>query len=384
MSDKSGKNEQKSTKLVDFSEGIKAFYDNLPVVAVICDKSFSICWENRQAQKWDGEPLQNLLTFPSDEQTEIFSQIQKNQETNLMKEMGITSYKLCLRSIDDNHFLAEIRKQKHRHPFWFSQRENLLLASLEENIRIWVSDIFSILEPVQRGLQMSEKYKEAKLVDNIFQNCMSILKFIDTYSDYQSLIQSDVKDAIYWDTGKELRNICEVVKAETQFHDVPFSFENIPDEEIICKVNPREFRRAVLHLISNAFKFKNPGNEVSVRTFQQKDCFFIQVSDKGMGIPMQDFNKIFDPFYSYDPNTQMPAGAGIGLPYVKAFMEKYHQANSSPVLESRENIGTKVTISLPMEKGSKANTLQNEKVDPTDVLRGKYSIYQIYLSDILK
>ncbi len=361
---------------------LKDFYNHLPVAAMLCNTNFTICWLNEEAGNWSEETLKMILCLYEGVKEEIFEKLQECGQVKMTQMAELRFYCLCFRKINDRYFMVEIQKQEQFRPYWLSQQENLLLASFEENVRLWASNIFGVLEAIKKGLQMAEKYREADLVDVVFENCMSILKYIETYADYRALLENDPEDILSLDVCHELKNICEVVQAQIQLGKTPFTWD-VPNETIICRVKPREFRRAVLHLLSNAFKFTSPDNAVTLKAFVQNHRFVIQVSDQGTGIPMEDFDKIFDPFYSYDPNTHMAAGAGLGLPYVRAFMEKYHKEKTAPILESRQNGGTRVAISLPIQKDPEDYILYDDGSDRTDVLRGKYSVYQVYLSDIL-
>lgn len=378
---------QKQTNTTDFSKNIKAFYAKMPVVAVVCNKNFTIRWKNKEAKTWASDSLRELFKFPSDEKAKMFSEIQEKKEVHLSKIISLSAYGLRCMAIDENQFLVEVTKQEHPHPYWFDKPENALLSSLIDNARNWASRSISSLFPIKTTLECAEEYDSIKHeVVNVFKNNMKILKFIDSYADYMEIINSDKKGAICWDVGRELKEMCKVIMAETLYvSDAEFSFDSvakIPNKKIICKINPWEFRKAILQLVSNAFKFSVPGNEITVKAFEQKDKFYISVSDKGTGISMRSFKKVGTPFYSYNPLVEEADGAGVGLAYVKAFVQKYNGEESSFILGSKDTKGTTVTISLPIEVGAKANELQDKKTPTSNYLQGSCSIYKIYLSDI--
>ena len=79
------------------------------------------------------------------------------------------------------------------------------------------------------------------------------------------------------------------------------------------------------NLIENAIKFSPNGGEVCVRVYENADEIQAQVQDHGIGIPADQFEKIFTRFYQVDGSTtrRFP-GVGLGLAIVKRIVEAHH------------------------------------------------------------
>ncbi len=88
-------------------------------------------------------------------------------------------------------------------------------------------------------------------------------------------------------------------------------------------------RQVVVNLLANAVKFTPKGGRVSVTVTEvgyQADLncegYRIIIEDTGVGIPADQFDKIFNSFYQVDSSsTREFGGAGIGLAIVKSFVE---------------------------------------------------------------
>lgn len=78
----------------------------------------------------------------------------------------------------------------------------------------------------------------------------------------------------------------------------------------------------------------------TVATRDDAETVVIKVRDTGLGISRKDLAKIFDPFF-----TTKEKGVGLGLAVVHGIV-KEHSGNIS--VESKENVGTEFTISLPV------------------------------------
>jgi len=71
--------------------------------------------------------------------------------------------------------------------------------------------------------------------------------------------------------------------------------------------------QAVGNLLSNAIKYTPSGGTVSVDAGLKQKSFWIQVSDTGPGIAPEEQERIFTPFYRYQPDRRFPQGMGLGL-----------------------------------------------------------------------
>lgn len=101
-----------------------------------------------------------------------------------------------------------------------------------------------------------------------------------------------------------------------------------------------------LNLLDNAIKFGHHQNEITVSLAEKDEQVQITVQDKGCGIPAQKAERVFERFYRADESrnqTSVP-GSGIGLSLVKQIVAVHH---GEVTLESKEHVGTTVTILLP-------------------------------------
>jgi signal transduction histidine kinase len=97
---------------------------------------------------------------------------------------------------------------------------------------------------------------------------------------------------------------------------------------------------AFVELIMNARQvMETRGGLLRIATFKIGTKVSIQITDSGPGIAEGDLERVFEMFY-----TTNPQGLGFGLWWVKTFLE---QQQGEITVESRLNEGTTFTISLP-------------------------------------
>jgi|GEM_PF-3037434 len=123
----------------------------------------------------------------------------------------------------------------------------------------------------------------------------------------------------------------------------------LPDELYFVNGDLNYLSELFIHLIDNAFKFTPSEGILSIYGSKKKNNIHIVIEDTGIGIPQTKIIKTFDSFYQLDGSlSRKYGGAGIGLNICKKIVEDH---GGKLWMESMENVGTKVHITLPaMEK----------------------------------
>ena len=98
----------------------------------------------------------------------------------------------------------------------------------------------------------------------------------------------------------------------------------------------------ISNIISNAIKYSNENGEISITLTQNETAVILTISDNGIGIPIEDLDKIMNPFFRSDP-TQHPEikGSGLGLSIVKRLADLL---NIQFEIQSVMNKGTDVIL----------------------------------------
>jgi signal transduction histidine kinase len=113
--------------------------------------------------------------------------------------------------------------------------------------------------------------------------------------------------------------------------------------------------RILRNLLSNGLKFTERGEvrlSVTADAAQDQVCF--DVSDTGIGIAMDQQERVFEEFYQVRGSVQNNArGTGLGLPYSRRLAEVL---GGSLELHSDPGIGTRVLLRLPMRTRNSAAT----------------------------
>lgn len=98
----------------------------------------------------------------------------------------------------------------------------------------------------------------------------------------------------------------------------------------------------ISNIISNAIKYSNENGAISITLAQNETAVILTISDNGIGIPIENLDKIMNPFFRSDP-TQHPEikGSGLGLSIVNRLADLL---NIKFEIQSEINKGTDVIL----------------------------------------
>ena len=154
----------------------------------------------------------------------------------------------------------------------------------------------------------------------------------------------------------QLVRVCDALSAleallEPEVRRKGLSFITNPcDPSLTVWADPERLRQILLNLLANAVKFTNPGGRVGIDARQERGLVYIRVSDTGIGIPPDQLERVFEPFFQVDRGlTRMYPGTGLGL----AIARDFARAMGGDIrLESRPGEGTRAALQLPALSGA--------------------------------
>ena len=215
-----------------------------------------------------------------------------------------------------------------------------LLSVMTHEIMNSVTPISSLAETLRNRLQNAEKtdgnYPSALIqdielgIDTIKHRSESLIRFAHTYRNLNKITTPDLQKVIVRDLFERLDQLMhplfEQKKIESEFI--------LSDPGILFMADSSLVEQILINLITNsinAVKGKtNPKITISASE-KNKNKVILKITDNGIGIPSQNLDKIFIPFFS------TTKGSGIGLSLCKQIMLVH---NGSIRIQSIEGEGT--------------------------------------------
>jgi two-component system sensor histidine kinase KdpD len=101
--------------------------------------------------------------------------------------------------------------------------------------------------------------------------------------------------------------------------------------------------QSLVNILDNAFKYSPSGSLVEIKGRQVGKAISIEIADRGIGIPPQDLERVFDKFYRVQ-RPEKVVGTGLGLSIAKGIIEAH---GGRIAAENRPGGGTIIRLSLP-------------------------------------
>lgn len=215
------------------------------------------------------------------------------------------------------------------------------VANASHELKTPITIIRGFAETLSEHRNLPEPMAQ-EIIGKILKNCQrmeTLVKNLLTLADIEKLPLVKMQDF-------DLLPLIENCKQMTQsvWADARITIA-VSSADLHVTADPDLLELAVINLLSNAAKYCMPPAQIEVRLWEKAETVYIAVSDRGIGIPPEDLDNIFDRFYTVDKtHSRRLGGAGLGLAITKTIIEK-HEGKIS--VSSVLGAGSTFTIALP-------------------------------------
>jgi len=138
---------------------------------------------------------------------------------------------------------------------------------------------------------------------------------------------------------KTIDSLLELFQSRAKMHGIRIErdYRSTPPQIL---ADATEIEQIFSNLFSNSIEEMVEGGVLKIVLAQKEDTIHIDVTDTGKGIPHEDLQRIFDPFY-----TTKNSGTGLGLSVVLRIIRTY---NGKIEVKSEVGKGTTFSVSLPL------------------------------------
>lgn len=137
-----------------------------------------------------------------------------------------------------------------------------------------------------------------------------------------------------------LQTVLSLMEANLAHHNIQLVLDVLPETPEI-QFDSDKLKQAFMNVVLNAMEAMPQGGVLRVSTFTENDSVCIKVKDTGIGIPAEDLEHLFEPFF-----TRKARGTGLGLANVKRILEEH---GGTVEIDSIPDEGTEVLLWLPVD-----------------------------------
>ena len=182
-----------------------------------------------------------------------------------------------------------------------------------------------------RDSLLETAYGEAERLNRLVANLLNMTR-LEANAIHLRLEPCDIQDAI----GSALNQLEERLGNKPIVVTIP---EGLP----LVSLDFALFGQVLVNVIDNAVKYSPKDSQIDIDVTQTEKTISIHVCDRGIGIPEEDLERVFDKFYRVS-RPESVNGTGLGLAICKGIVEAHGGQISAA---NRQGGGTVITITLP-------------------------------------
>jgi signal transduction histidine kinase len=270
---------------------------------------------------------------------------------------GNWSTQVTVASSDELGELAESFNRMTRE--LLAQREHLVqaerVAAWRELARRLAHELKNPLFPLQLTVEnlLRSREQSPQQFEEIFQESSATLlaeianlkAIISRFSEFSRMPQPQVQQVQLNDIVENVARLFQVQLHSPDRAPIECKLDLAEPMETIS-ADPDLLHRALSNLVLNALDAMPQGGTLTLRTRQDRDFSYVEISDTGMGLTPEECERLFTPYY-----TSKPHGTGLGLAIVQSVISDHGGTIS---VRSESGQGTTFVIELPRKTSDEA------------------------------
>lgn len=219
--------------------------------------------------------------------------------------------------------------------------QTALLNSISHDLRTPLASIIGIfsslnddsLDQNTRWNLVDAGLEEAQRLNRLLSNLMDMTR-LEAGALKVSVELSDVQDLV----GSALGQLKDRLRDRKVLLDVPSALPPVSMDVVLMT-------QVLVNLLDNALKYSPDDAPIEVRAWAAGGEMQVEVKDRGVGIPPDDLEHVFDKFYRVQ-HPGKPGGTGLGLSICKGIAEAH---GGRIWARNRPGGGAVFTVALPLQ-----------------------------------
>ena len=219
----------------------------------------------------------------------------------------------------------------------FMEMRNRIERQIEQRTTMLAGvshDLRTILTRLKLQLAMFEDSQEAKEMMADVDEMQAMLE------DYMAFARGDSSEE---SSPVNVRRLLQDIRKQTARGNKEITLD-LPDTEVVVPLRRHAFKRAVTNVVSNAMRF---ADHVTASVVQNNNWLTLRIDDDGPGIPEEEREEVFRPFYRLDDARGQDTGinTGLGLSIARDIVRSH---GGDITLKKSKMGGLQATIRVPV------------------------------------
>lgn len=235
--------------------------------------------------------------------------------------------------------------------------KNEFLANISHELRTPLNAIIGFSEVLSAKLFGELNEKQEEYINDIYISGIHLLGMINEILDISKIeARAMTINRTEFFISQAVDEVVNVLKPLADKKSISIN-KIIQDESIYADF--LKIKQILYNLLSNAIKFTNDNGKISVKAKFEKNNFFLEVKDNGIGIEKKYQDQIFMKFVQLEnAYTKTESSTGLGLTITKELVEMH---NGKIIVESEAGNGTAFIITIPLSEQNSLN-LEDEEL----------------------
>jgi signal transduction histidine kinase len=284
------------------------------------------------------EAFQNIGRGNLDEKIEV--------ETNDEIQILANEFELMRSRLQESYQGLEEKIQKRTRELQEAQAQishqekmaslGMMAAGIAHEIGNPLTSISSMAQVIKRK---NENHQISEYVTNILKNIERISRIVRELVDFSR--PSSYEEAPC-DINEIIKSAVGIIKYDRRSKNLTYSLTLEPELPKTVIVSDHLLQVFLNILINSVDASEGYGDEITVNSFTKNGNIYVDISDKGCGIPVKMQKKIFEPFYT---TKEVGKGTGLGLTVSYGFVQKL---NGEIKVKSEEEMGSTFSVIIPV------------------------------------
>jgi signal transduction histidine kinase len=224
------------------------------------------------------------------------------------------------------------------------------VSNVTHELKTPIAVIKLAVETIELGRYRGEAERD-KYLRTITRESDRLAQLVDNILDFSRL---EAGQRLLHRSPLDLRDVVNGAMDgfKLRLEDAGFQYEVVlPDQVPMVLGDGRALQHCLLNLLDNAVKYSRERKEVKVAVASQNGQVSLSVSDRGIGIPPEERERIFEKFARVETGLVHDVkGAGLGLSLVDMLVRAHH---GRVEVASTPGEGSTFTILLPVWDGGR-------------------------------